>query len=90
MKNETTLSPNEIQERLSNLNGWEKDGIKIGKTFVFENFKEINVFLPYLTNTIVDQNHHPDFTFDTSTKSVKLTISTHSAEAITDLDLKTS
>ncbi len=87
MEDKTILSETEINSLLNQLDGWSKDGLYIQKTFRFTNFKEINTFLPYLTTTIINHNHHPDFTFDSSAKSVFIRVTTHSEKAITRCDI---
>ncbi len=86
-EDKTTLSESEIRDELSQLNGWKQDGIFLEKTYVFETFKQINQFLPYLTRSIVEQNHHPDFEFDGGARSVHLKMTTHTEGGITRADI---
>ena len=81
------LTTEQIDKELKNLGGWKRDGIFLRKDFVFANFKEINQFLPYLTSSIVRQNHHPDFTFVAGAKKLSIKVTTHSEGAVTRSDL---
>ena len=92
MEDRTTLTDEQIAAALDRLEGWERDGIFLKKDFRFETFKDINRFLPYLTKTIVAQNHHPDFSFVGGDKLVHVEVTTHSEGCITqaDLDLATA
>lgn len=92
MEDKTALNDEQIAAALAELPGWERDGAYIHKDFVFANFAEINQFLPHLANTIVEQNHHPDFSLDTGRKTVAVRMTTHSHGGITqaDIDLATA
>ena len=73
---------NEIPE------GWtEQDGF-LQKTFQFETYEEVNTFLPHLAGVIVKQNHHADFTFDGSKKSVFIKTKSHDTNSITERDIR--
>jgi 4a-hydroxytetrahydrobiopterin dehydratase len=92
MEDKSELTNDQINDLLATLDGWSRDGIFIKKEFIFDNFKEINVFLPYLAKTIVSQNHHPDFEFVSGEKKVAVEVTTHSHGCITqaDIDLATA
>ena len=87
MEDKSSLSKEEINHLLEKLDGWSQDGDYIQKDFIFENFKEINAFLPYLTETIVNQNHHPEFEFNSGEKKVSIRVTTHSHGDITQADI---
>ena len=87
MENKLELTDTEITNHLRNLDGWSRENQYIKKCFIFSSYKEINKFLPYLTKTIVTQNHHPDFSFDSGRKSVTIQVTTHSAKRITKSDI---
>ena len=54
------LSYEEIEERRSGLDGWERDGDAIRRTFELEDFKGSVDFVNRLTPEAEDMNHHPD------------------------------
>ena len=85
-ENKTELMEKEIENNLRLLDGWEREGDYLKKTFQFDNFSDINKFLPHLTKTIVEHNHHPDFSFDSGNRTVDVKVTTHSEKAITQCD----
>ena len=87
MEDKTHISASEILAQLSAYTGWEIDGIMLKKVFQFENYRDINRFLPYYTKTIVEINHHPDFSFDSGKKTVTMQVTTHSEGCLTQADL---
>ena len=87
-ENKTTLSAAEVDAELQTLAGWSRDGIIISRDFVLANFKDITSFLNHLVKTITDMNHHPDFSLDTGSKAVAVSVTTHSEQAVTNSDVK--
>jgi 4a-hydroxytetrahydrobiopterin dehydratase len=75
-----------IESELSALEGWERDGESITKTFDRGDFKGAVDFLNAVTPIAEQMNHHPDVAI--SWKDVTLTLSTHSAGGLTDNDFK--
>ena len=86
-ENKTVLTPEEVNEELKTLEGWSRDGIIISRDFVLANFKDITSFLNHLAKTITDMNHHPDFSLDTGSKTVAVSVTTHSEQAVTSSDV---
>lgn len=86
-ENKTVLSEDELQTRLSSISGWRQEGKAIVRRFGFENFKDITGFMKHLAATIEAQNHHPDAILDTLTRTVTITVMTHSEGAITQADI---
>ena len=58
------LSPNEIEERLAKLPGWNYENHKISKTFEFKSFTAgiglLSQLAPYCDKIV----HHPDVTIE--------------------------
>ena len=54
------LSDEEIDERLSGLDGWERDGEAIRRSFKLEDFKGSVDFVNRPTPEAEEMNHHPD------------------------------
>lgn len=79
------LSDVEIESRLKALNGWSRDGISIKKTFVLGGFVAAVEFVRRIVPLAEEMDHHPDVRIF-AYKRVELTISTHSAGAITEKD----
>lgn len=86
-EDKSTMTDSEVDLAVSEISGWRREGIFLKKDFVFANFKEINAFLPWLTKTIVEQNHHPDFALICARKTVSVEVTTHSAGRATRADI---
>lgn len=86
MEDKRLLPDNELAKRLPEL-GWQRDGLFIHCTYHFDSYQDVNRFLPYLAHTIANQNHHPDFSFDSGRRTVDIRVTTHSAGGITQADL---
>jgi len=71
----TPLTDAEINERLTKLAGWERDGDKITRTFKFDKYLEGTAFASAIGVVCEAQNHHPDLTI--GYKTVKVSFSTH-------------
>jgi 4a-hydroxytetrahydrobiopterin dehydratase len=91
-EDKSVLSNDEVDAELKDLAGWSRDGVVLSKDFVMANFKDINSFLQHLVGTIVGQNHHPDFSLDTGTRTIAVSVTTHSEGAVTrsDIDFATA
>ena len=70
------LSDEEIDDRLSGLDGWERDGDAIRRQFELDDFKGSVDFVNRLTPEAEDMNHHPDLAI--SWNKVTVSITTHS------------
>ena len=80
------LSDAEIEERLGQLDGWNRSGDAIVKEFDNGDFKGSVDFVNRLTPQAEEMNHHPDL--EISWKTVTVTISTHSEGGLTDSDFE--
>jgi 4a-hydroxytetrahydrobiopterin dehydratase len=80
------LSDEEIEERLSGLDGWERDGDAIRRSFKLEDFKGSVDFVNRLTQVAEEMNHHPDLEISWDTVTVKIT--THSEGGLTENDFE--
>jgi pterin-4a-carbinolamine dehydratase len=85
MEDKTPVAGSELQEALKELDGWV---ISITKRFRFEKWGDITRFMQHLADTIAATNHHPDVTLDTGSKSVIVTVTTHSERTVTKADLE--
>ncbi len=86
-EDKTTLTADQVDAELQDLTGWTRSGTAISRDFVLANFKDITAFLNHLVGEITDQNHHPDFALDTGTRTVSVTLTTHSEQAVTRADM---
>jgi 4a-hydroxytetrahydrobiopterin dehydratase len=80
------LSDEEIEERLSGLDGWERGGDAIRRTFELDDFKGSVDFVNRLTSEAEEMNHHPDL--EISWNKVTVAITTHSEGGLTENDFE--
>jgi pterin-4a-carbinolamine dehydratase len=86
-EDKTTLSAAEVDKQLDHLAGWSRNGVVISRHFVLANFADITSFLNHLVSTITQQNHHPDFSLATASRTVAVSVTTHSEGGITKADM---
>ena len=72
-------------ERLTDLPGWSREGEAITKTYKLRDFTSAMAFVNDVADIAESANHHPDI--DIRWNRVRLTLSTHSAGRLTELDL---
>lgn len=80
------LDDSEIEARLAGLDGWERAGAAIAKTFSCGDFVGSVRFVSSLVEPAEAMNHHPDLAI--SWDSVEVTISTHSEGGLTAADFE--
>ncbi len=80
------LSDEEIDDRLSGLDGWERDGDAIRRQFELDDFKGSVDFVNRLTPEAEEMNHHPDL--EISWNKVTVSLSTHSQGGLTENDFE--
>jgi 4a-hydroxytetrahydrobiopterin dehydratase len=80
------LSDEEIEESLSGLHGWAREGDAIERDFKLEDFKGSVGFVNRLTPVAEEMNHHPDLAVSWDT--VTVTVTTHSEGGLTANDFE--
>jgi 4a-hydroxytetrahydrobiopterin dehydratase len=80
------LNDEEIEQRLAELDGWQRDGDAIRRTFKLDDFKGSVDFVNRLTPEAEGMNHHPDLAI--SWNEVTVTITTHSEGGLTANDFE--
>jgi 4a-hydroxytetrahydrobiopterin dehydratase len=80
------LSDEQIEEQLRGLEGWERSGGAITKTFDQGDFKGSVDFVNRITPVAEEMNHHPDL--EISWSKVTVSISTHSQGGLTENDFE--
>ena len=80
------LSPQEIERRLADLEGWELSGHRLVRRFQFLNFIEAFGWMTSVALVAQSMNHHPEWRNVYNTVDVELT--THDAAGITDSDFE--
>ena len=81
------LTDEAVAEALHELDGWEKvDGRDaIFKSFVFKNFSQAFAFMTRAALKAEKIDHHPEW-FNVY-KTVDVTLATHDADGVTELDI---
>jgi 4a-hydroxytetrahydrobiopterin dehydratase len=80
------LSDEEIESRLAELAGWEREGDVIAKTFERGDFVGSVEFVKALVEPAEGMNHHPDL--EISWDKVKVSITNHAAGGLTGNDFE--
>jgi 4a-hydroxytetrahydrobiopterin dehydratase len=80
------LSDEQITERLAGLQGWERDGDAIVKTFSKGDFVGSVEFVRSVVAPAEDMGHHPDL--EISWDKVKVSITNHAAGGLTEADFE--
>jgi 4a-hydroxytetrahydrobiopterin dehydratase len=80
------LSDSEIDSRLAELQGWERSGDAIVKTFELADFVGSVQFVDRLVGPAEELGHHPDLSI--SWNRVTVSITTHAAGGLTANDFE--
>ena len=81
----TLLPEKKVSEGLRKLPGWNRQGQEISRDYKFSDFVGAMAFVNHVADQAEKLDHHPDILVRYN--KVKLTLSTHSAGGLTDLDL---
>ena len=80
------LSPDEISAALSGLPGWTGDGDGISRTVELATFRDAVDAIVRIADVAEEMDHHPDV--DLRWRTLHLTLVSHSAGGVTELDLE--
>jgi 4a-hydroxytetrahydrobiopterin dehydratase len=80
------LRDDEIDERLRG-SAWRREGNELVRELVLGNFEEAVAFVNRVAVAAEERNHHPDILLH-SYKKVRLSLSSHSAGGLTELDFE--
>jgi 4a-hydroxytetrahydrobiopterin dehydratase len=80
------LSDSEIDSRLAELDGWERESETIVKTFELADFVGSVEFIDRLVEPAEEMGHHPDLSV--SWNKVRVSITTHAAGGLTANDFE--
>lgn len=80
------LSDSEIDSRLAELDGWEREGETIVKTFELADFVGSVEFIDRVVEPAEEMGHHPDLSV--SWNKVRVSITTHAAGGLTANDFE--
>jgi len=76
----------EINQEMSELDGWALTGSSIEKNFSFGNFKEAIAFVNGVGEIAEKNNHHPDIMINYD--QVRLSLTTHSESGLSKKDFE--
>ena len=79
------LTPQQIDEQITTLDGWTLDGKAIRRQFTFKGFPEAIAFVNRLVPDAERADHHPDITINY--RRVTLSWSTHDEGGLTAKDI---
>ncbi len=82
----TLLTEKESQTKLSTIPGWKRKGQEISRLYTFSGFMSAMAFVNHVADLAEKMDHHPDILIQY--RKVTLTLSTHSAGGLTDLDFR--
>ena len=78
------LTADEIEDGLTRLPGWTREGESITRTYEQPSFRASLAFVVWVGELAEAHDHHPDI--DIRYSKVMLTLSTHSAGGLTEKD----
>jgi len=80
-----------LTDLLGKLDGWQRDGEVITKTFILKGFKSAVAFGNRVAEAATAANHHPDIHIERY-KTVRIVLTTHVSHGISqaDIDLATA
>ena len=81
-----SLTPEEINDALSGLDGWTFDGSVLAKTYEFDDFAAAIDFMTRARPGVDELDHHPEWTNVYNRVDVRL--SSHDVDAVTDRDVR--
>ncbi|NLF67222.1 MAG: 4a-hydroxytetrahydrobiopterin dehydratase [Chloroflexi bacterium] len=85
-RNDQPLSEQEVQDALAELSGWSLDDGKLHKSFKFKDFGAALGWMVRVGLEAEKLDHHPDWC--NAYNRVDVHLLTHSAGALTELDVK--
>jgi 4a-hydroxytetrahydrobiopterin dehydratase len=80
------LEQTDIESRLEGLDGWEREGEAIAKTFEKGDFVGAVKFVDSIVEPAEDMNHHPDLSI--SWNKVHVSITNHAEGGLTEADFE--
>lgn len=88
-EDKTLVTEDEIREALKDLEGWEYDGTNkaLQRVWEFQKFVPTMAFVRTITQVMDNNNHHSDLNLDSRSKTLTVTVTTHSENAVTRADL---
>jgi 4a-hydroxytetrahydrobiopterin dehydratase len=80
------LPRSRTKSELAKTDGWQLQGNRISKLFIFDDFMGVIRFLNRIARIAEEMNHHPDITINYN--KIKLNLTTHDEGGLTSKDFK--
>jgi 4a-hydroxytetrahydrobiopterin dehydratase len=80
------LTDEEIQQALTSLDGWQRNGIAIQRVFRFPDFKAAMQFVNKVAEKAEQANHHPDI--DIRYNTITMALVSHDSGGVTQRDVR--
>jgi 4a-hydroxytetrahydrobiopterin dehydratase len=80
------LTDPEIQQALTSLNGWQRNGTAIQRVLRFADFKQAMQFVNKIADAAEQANHHPDI--DIRYNTVTMALVSHDSGGVTQRDVR--
>ena len=80
------MSDADVDVRLGQLPGWQREGQRIRRVYTFAGFKEAMAFVNRVADLAEQADHHPDILVEYA--RVTLTLSSHDVGGLTARDLR--
>ena len=80
------LTDEEIQQALTSLSGWQRNGIAIQRVFRFPDFKAAMQFVNKVAEKAEQANHHPDI--DIRYNTITMALVSHDSGGVTQRDVR--
>jgi 4a-hydroxytetrahydrobiopterin dehydratase len=80
------LTDEEIQQALTSLSGWQRNGIAIQRVFRFPDFKAAMQFVNKVAEKAEQSNHHPDI--DIRYNTITMALVSHDSGGVTQRDVR--
>jgi 4a-hydroxytetrahydrobiopterin dehydratase len=80
------LTDTEIQEALTSLSGWQRNGKAIQRVFRFPDFKAAMQFVNKVAEKAEQANHHPDI--DIRYNTITMALVSHDSGGVTQRDVR--
>jgi 4a-hydroxytetrahydrobiopterin dehydratase len=81
------LNEAQINQHLSNIGEWRREGNELVRDFKFKDFKSAMEFVNRVADEAEALDHHPDILIH-GWNNVRLSVTTHSEGGLTDKDFK--
>lgn len=80
------LTPDQIANKLSEVQGWRTENDVLTKDFTFDSYPEGALFVSTVAHLAQTLDHHPDI--ELGYQKAKVSMSTHDAGGLTDYDFE--